>query len=167
MAPTVPSRSGSGASRVAFEARAKARPRGPMIRVGAGVRVRRDRIDNNGKVTLRQPDPPAITSAWDTPTRAKRVIMLVNGLDVRVVSQDGELLGSSRLIRPGTTSLRDEASTMPRHIRPRCADTSHKCPGWDSNPHVPFGTSAFKAHPSASSGTRAKGRLPLTRSRGS
>jgi len=111
--------------RVAFEARAKARPRGPMIRVGAGVRVRRDRIDNNGKVTLRQPDPPAITSAWDTPTRAKRVIMLVNGLDVRVVSQDGELLGSSRLIRPGTTSLRDEASTMPRHIRPRCADTSH------------------------------------------
>jgi len=57
--------------RVAFEARAKARPRGPMIRVGAGVRVRRDRIDNNGKVTLRQPDPPAITSAWDTPTRAK------------------------------------------------------------------------------------------------
>ena len=32
--------------------------------------------------------------------------------------------GSSRLIRPGTTSLRDEASTMPRHIRPRCADTS-------------------------------------------
>jgi lactoylglutathione lyase len=42
-----------------------------------------------------------------------------------------------------------------------------QCPGWDSNPHVPFGTSAFKAHPSASSGTRATGSLPSTRSRGS
>ena len=38
---------------VAFGARDKARPSGPKIRVGAGVRVRRDRIDKNGKVTLR------------------------------------------------------------------------------------------------------------------
>jgi len=39
--------------RAAFEARDRARPSGPRIRVGAGVRVRRDRIDKNGKVTLR------------------------------------------------------------------------------------------------------------------
>lgn len=38
---------------VAFEARDKARPSGPQIQVGAGVRVRKDRIDKNGKVTLR------------------------------------------------------------------------------------------------------------------
>ncbi len=45
--------------------------------------------------------------------------------------------------------------------------SDRQCPGWDSNPHVPFGTSAFKAHPSASSGTRATGSLPPTCSRGS
>src|SRR6266545_4230017 len=33
----------------AFGARDKARPSGPRIRIGAGVRVRRDRIDKNGK----------------------------------------------------------------------------------------------------------------------
>jgi hypothetical protein len=37
--------------RAAFDARDKARPSGPKIKVGAGVRVRRDRIDRNGKVT--------------------------------------------------------------------------------------------------------------------
>jgi transposase InsO family protein len=35
--------------RIAFEARDKAKPSGPRIRVGAGVRVRRDRIDKNGR----------------------------------------------------------------------------------------------------------------------
>ena len=39
--------------RSAFEARDKARPSGPKIQIGAGVRVRKDRIDKNGKVTLR------------------------------------------------------------------------------------------------------------------
>jgi hypothetical protein len=37
--------------RAAFDARDKARPSGPKIKVGAGVRVRRDRIDRNRKVT--------------------------------------------------------------------------------------------------------------------
>jgi transposase InsO family protein len=77
--------------RVAFEARAKARPSGPMIRVGAGVRVRRDRIDNNGKVTLRHRTRLHHIGVGHA-HKGKRVIMLVNGLDVRVVSQDGELL---------------------------------------------------------------------------
>jgi transposase InsO family protein len=39
--------------RAAFEARDKARPTGVNIQIGAGVRVRMDRIDKNGKVTLR------------------------------------------------------------------------------------------------------------------
>jgi transposase InsO family protein len=77
--------------RVAFEARAKARPSGPMIRVGAGVRVRRDRIDNNGKVTLRHRTRLHHIGVGHA-HKGKRVIMLVDGLDVRVVSQDGELL---------------------------------------------------------------------------
>jgi transposase InsO family protein len=77
--------------RVAFEARAKARPSGPMIRVGAGVRVRRDRIDNNGKVTLRHRTRLHHIGVGHA-HKGKRVIMLVDGLDIRVVSQDGELL---------------------------------------------------------------------------
>jgi len=77
--------------RVAFEARDRARPSGPMIRVGAGVRVRRDRIDNNGKVTLRHRTRMHHIGVGHA-HKGKRVIMLVDGLDVRVVSQDGELL---------------------------------------------------------------------------
>jgi integrase-like protein len=37
---------------VALEARDKARPSGPRIQIGAGVRVRRDRIDTHGRLTL-------------------------------------------------------------------------------------------------------------------
>jgi transposase InsO family protein len=77
--------------RVAFEARDRARPSGPMLRVGAGVRVRRDRIDNNGKVTLRHRTRLHHIGVGHA-HKGKRVIMLVDGLDVRVVSQDGELL---------------------------------------------------------------------------
>jgi transposase InsO family protein len=77
--------------RVAFEARAKARPSGPMIRVGTGVRVRRDRIDNNGKVTLRHRTRLHHIGVGHA-HKGKRVVMLVDGLDVRVVSQDGDLL---------------------------------------------------------------------------
>ena len=76
---------------VAFEARDKARPSGPMIRVGAGVRVRRDRIDNNGKVTLRHRTRLHHIGVGHA-HKGKRVVILVDGLDVRVVSQDGDLL---------------------------------------------------------------------------
>ncbi len=76
---------------VAFEARDKARPRGPRIRVGDGVRVRRDRIDKNGKVTLRHRTRLHHIGVGHA-HKGKRVILLVHGLDVRVVAQDGELL---------------------------------------------------------------------------
>jgi transposase InsO family protein len=77
--------------RAAFDARDKARPTGPRIRVGAGVRVRRDRIDKNGKVTLRHRTRLHHIGVGHA-HKGKRVIMLVHGLDVRVVSQEGELL---------------------------------------------------------------------------
>jgi transposase InsO family protein len=77
--------------RAAFEARDKARPSGPKIRVAAGVRVRRDRIDKGGKVTLRHGTRLHHIGVGHA-HRGKRVILLINGLDVRVVSQDGELL---------------------------------------------------------------------------
>ena len=81
---------------VAFEARDKARPSGPKIVVGAGVRVRRDRIDKHGRVTLRH-RTNLHHLGIGARHRGKRVILLVHGLDVRVVSLDGELLRHLRL----------------------------------------------------------------------
>ena len=77
--------------RTAFEARDKARPSGPKIRVGAGVRVRRDRIDKGGKVTLRHGTRLHHIGVGHA-HKGKRVTLLVDGLDVRVISEDGELL---------------------------------------------------------------------------
>ena len=76
---------------VAFEARDKARPSGPQIQVGAGVRVRKDRIDKNGKVTLRHRTRLHHIGIGHA-HKHERVIMLVHDLDVRVLSEDGELL---------------------------------------------------------------------------
>ena len=77
--------------KAAFDARDKARPSGPKIRVGAGVRVRRDRIDKGGKVTLRHGTRLHHIGVGHA-HRGKRVTLLVNGLDIRVISDDGELL---------------------------------------------------------------------------
>jgi transposase InsO family protein len=75
----------------AFAARDKARPSGPKIQPVAGVRVRRDHIDKNGKVTLRYRTRLHHIGVGHA-HKGKRVIMLVNNLDVRVLSEDGELL---------------------------------------------------------------------------
>jgi len=77
--------------RAAFDARDKARPSGPKIRVRAGVRVRRDRIDKGGKVTLRHGGRLRHIGVGHA-HKGKRVILLVDGLDVRVLSEGGELL---------------------------------------------------------------------------
>ena len=76
---------------VAFEARDKARPSGPRIEVGAGVRVRRDRIDKHERVTLRY-RTKLHHIGIGARHRGKSVILLVKDLDVRVVALDGELL---------------------------------------------------------------------------
>jgi len=82
--------------RTAFEARDKAMPSGPRIQVGAGVRVRRDRIDKNGKVTLRHRTRLHHIGIGHA-HKGTQVIMLVDGLDVRVLSADGVLLRHLKL----------------------------------------------------------------------
>ena len=77
--------------RAAFVARDRARPSGPRIRIDSGVRVRKDRIDKNGKVTLRHRTRLHHIGVGHA-HKGKRVIMLIAGLDVRVLSEDGELL---------------------------------------------------------------------------
>ena len=59
--------------------------------VGAGVRVRRDRIDKQGRLTLRH-RTKLYHIGMGAAHRGKRVVMLIHDLDVRVVCLDGEVL---------------------------------------------------------------------------
>jgi transposase InsO family protein len=77
--------------RQAFDARDKARPSGPKLTIPAGVRVRRDRIDKGGKLTLRHKGT-LYHIGIGRDHRHKHVIMLIAGLDVRILSNNGELL---------------------------------------------------------------------------
>jgi transposase InsO family protein len=77
--------------RSAYDARDKARPSGPKISVGIDTRIRHDVIDPGGKVTLRYKSRlHHIGVGRDH--RGTRVIILRAGLDIRIVSTDGELL---------------------------------------------------------------------------
>ena len=73
----------------AFDARPKATPSGP--RIAAPFRLRRDRIDGGGAVTLRHDSRLHHIKVGRRHART-RVLMLVSGLEVRIVSEDGELL---------------------------------------------------------------------------
>lgn len=77
--------------REAFDARDKARPTGPRIEPADGVRVRHDRIDAYGKLTLRH-EGRLHHIGIGIDRRNVRVIMLIAGLDIRVITEDGELL---------------------------------------------------------------------------
>ena len=73
----------------AYEARPKAGPRGARIPVHC--RVRRDRLDRGGGVTLRHNSRLHHIKVGRRHAGG-RVLMLVAGLHVRIVSEDGELL---------------------------------------------------------------------------
>jgi transposase InsO family protein len=74
----------------AFAAREKARPRGPVIDT-TGYRVRHDKVDKGGRVTLRyrgRLHHIGIGCAY----RGWRVVLLVSGRDIRVIGLDGSPL---------------------------------------------------------------------------
>jgi transposase InsO family protein len=74
----------------AFKARVKARPRLAKLDV-ENYRVRQDRVDNSGKVTLRY-HSKLLHIGVGRKHKGKRVILLVAGPKVRVVDADGVLL---------------------------------------------------------------------------
>jgi transposase InsO family protein len=74
----------------AWAARTKAVPTGPKV-PGGHYRVRRDRIDKTGKVTLRYRSR-LLHIGVGRGHAGTRVLLLVADLDVRVVTEDGELL---------------------------------------------------------------------------
>jgi len=75
----------------AFAARTKATPRRAGITVPAEHRVRRDRIDSGGKVTLRY-HSRLLHLGIGRRYRGTHVLLLVADRDVRVINHDGDLL---------------------------------------------------------------------------
>jgi transposase InsO family protein len=76
---------------VAFGARDRARPIRPAVPVGRETRIRHDRVDGTGKVTLRHRGRlhhVGIGRAF----KGRRVVLIIDGLDVRVIDEDGELI---------------------------------------------------------------------------
>jgi hypothetical protein len=80
---------------------------GPRIVVGGGVRVRRDGIDKADRVTL-------LYRGWlhhigvGRAHRGTRVILLIDGPDLRIVSENGQLLRSP----PGGTDEGADGSSF-------------------------------------------------------
>ena len=75
----------------AFAARPKAEPSLPRIEVPTHVRVRRDKIDFTGVITLRH-NSRLHHIGLGRRLAGTRVLALVDGLRVRVISEDGELI---------------------------------------------------------------------------
>jgi transposase InsO family protein len=80
----------------AFEARPKAGPSSPGFTVPSHFRVRKDRVDKGGRVTLRY-DSRLHHIGLGRAHKGKRVLILVADLEVRVITEDGELLRSLTL----------------------------------------------------------------------
>ena len=77
--------------RQAFDGRDKARPGAPRIQPGKGLRVRQDRIDKTGAITLRH-GSRLHHIGMGRDLQGTRVIMLITGLNIRIITRDGELL---------------------------------------------------------------------------
>ena len=75
----------------AFSARLKARPKPPEPQ--AHYRVREDKVDSCGKVTLRH-GSELLHLGVGRAHKGKRIRLLVAGLDVRVIDVNGEVIGS-------------------------------------------------------------------------
>jgi hypothetical protein len=82
--------------RVAFDARAKAAPRNLGPTYSRELRVRHDRIDQHGSVTIRYKSR-LHHIGMGRALNGTRVVLLVAGRDIRVLSEDGELLGQLTL----------------------------------------------------------------------
>ena len=77
--------------RVAFDSRAKARPRSDRAAFTRELRVRHDKVDKDGSVTLRYKSK-LHHIGMGRALKGTRVILLVAGRNIRVINQDGEPL---------------------------------------------------------------------------
>lgn len=78
--------------REAFDARDKAKPTKPALDLQGVMRVRHDRVDHDGKVTIRHSGKLLHIGVGRAHNRT-RVVLLVAGTQVRVLNKEGVLLG--------------------------------------------------------------------------
>jgi transposase InsO family protein len=77
--------------KAAFDGRDKARPVRPGVTVGTETRVRHDRVDATGKVTIRYRSR-LHHIGLGRQFKGARVVILVDGVDLRVVDESGEII---------------------------------------------------------------------------
>jgi hypothetical protein len=108
--------------RAAWEAKAKAVPDKANLKLSVHTRVRHDKVDCTGVFTLRH-NTRLHHIGVGRAHKGRRVIILVADLDIRVLSQDGELLPPHPRSSPGLPTHRKglnhealwvQLSTIPR-----------------------------------------------------
>ena len=80
----------------AFGARVRARPTGTPVRNAGGFRIRHDRVDQTGKVTLRYAGKLRHLGIGRA-HRGRRVLLLIDDQDVRVLTSAGERITEHRI----------------------------------------------------------------------
>lgn len=105
--------------RAAFDARDKAVPLGRKVEVTSGMRVRHDKVDSTGVITLRH-HGRLHHIAIGRAHKGTRVVVLVHELDIRVLTENGEVMRHLTLdpSRDYQSVARTEVATMSRHMRP-------------------------------------------------
>ena len=109
--------------RSAFEARTKARPSRPGIFV-EGYRVRHDKVDKAGKVTLRYRGKLQHIGIGQ-PYKGRHIVLLVAGRHVRVLDDQNHLIReSSHSIRPRPISPKNDLVVYDvlTHVSPMSRD---------------------------------------------
>jgi transposase InsO family protein len=82
--------------RTAYDARVKAKPAATPIRDAGEFRIRRDRVDQTGKVTLRYAGKLRHLGIGRA-HRGQHVLMLIDDRDVRVLTTDGHHIAEHRI----------------------------------------------------------------------
>ena len=113
---------------VAFAARPKAGPPSSGPTIPDHFRVRHDTIDPSGVITLRHKSRLHHIGLGRRHA-GQRVLVLVHDLEIRVLTDDGELLRALTLDPTPTTNARPKPCTMSRDRCARCLATSHRARG--------------------------------------
>ena len=119
----------------AYLARPKATPTGTPLHTGA-YRIRHDRIDSNGKLTLRH-NSRLHHIGMGRRYAGTNVLILVHDLHIRITTTDGQLLRELHLdptkdYQPTSQTVND----VPRHMCTMSRDNRKWCPRGDLNPHA-------------------------------
>ena len=122
--------------RSVYDARVKARP-GDVKDATAHFRVRYDKVDTNGTVTLRY-GSRLLHLGMGRKNAGQVVTMLVADRDVRVLNPEG-VLTRRFTIDPKRNYQRPSEKHCVYYVLTqclRCLDTGQACPEWDLNPHT-------------------------------